>query len=88
MEEKKLFVTVTEAEDYDSGYLAYQRVECEEVKDVHYYVYPLAECPEDAYIERDLFSAESYINAINLGIKLAQQGYTKVEAEYIKGEND
>ena len=84
MEEKKLLVTITEEEDSDTGYLSYQKVSCDEVEDVYYYVYPLAECPEDAYIERDLFSAESYINAINLGIKLAQEGYTKVEAQYVK----
>ena len=85
MKEKKLLVTITEEEDSDTGYLSYQKVTSDEVEDVYYYVYTLAEWHEDAYIERDLFSAESYINAINLGIKLAQKGYTKVEAKYVKG---
>lgn len=39
----------------------------------------LDECPEDATINRDLFSAQQYIEAVRYGIKLAKQGYDDVE---------
>ena len=34
--------------------------------------------PEDAYIDRALFSASDYIDALNKGIELANKGYTEV----------
>lgn len=39
-------------------------------------VYNLNECPEDAIIGRDLFDEHDFINAVKLGMKLAQEGYT------------
>ena len=36
----------------------------------------LNECTEDAVIGRDLFDEQDFINAVKLGIKLAQEGYT------------
>lgn len=39
----------------------------------------LYECPEDAIIGRDLFTAEEYIEALREGIRLAQMGYTNIE---------
>ena len=41
----------------------------------------LSECPEDAIIGRDLFDGEDYINALKLGMKLAEEGYTEIELE-------
>lgn len=48
-----------------------------------YYVRNLTDCPEDAIINRDLVSAEEIINYIKFGMKLAQEGYTKIQVEYI-----
>lgn len=39
-------------------------------------VWNLNECPEDAVIGRDLFDEQDFINAVKLGMKLAQEGYT------------
>lgn len=39
-------------------------------------VYNLNECPEDAIIGRDLFDEQDFINAVKLGMKLVQEGYT------------
>lgn len=39
-------------------------------------VWNLNECPEDAVIGRDLFDEHDFINAVKLGMKLAQEGYT------------
>jgi hypothetical protein len=39
----------------------------------------LDEFPEDATINRALFSASQYIRAVRYGIKLAKQGYDDVE---------
>lgn len=44
----------------------------------------LDECPEDAIIERDLFTAEQYIRAIEFGIKLANQGYAGINVIRIR----
>ena len=48
-----------------------------------YYVRNLTDCPEDAIINRDLVSAEEIINYIKFGMKLAQEGCTNIEVEYI-----
>lgn len=42
-------------------------------------VYDLTQCPEDATISRDLFSASDYLRAVRYGIELAKQGYDEVE---------
>lgn len=39
-------------------------------------VWNLNECPEDAVIGRDLFDEQDFINAVKIGMKLAQEGYT------------
>ena len=39
-------------------------------------VWNLNECSEDAVIGRDLFDEHDFINAVKLGMKLAQEGYT------------
>lgn len=39
-------------------------------------------CPEDAIIDRDLFTAEDYIAAIQLGMDLREKGYTNVSVEW------
>ena len=41
--------------------------------------YDLCECPEDATIYRDLFNGDDYLNAIQLGMELAREGYTSIE---------
>ena len=42
-------------------------------------VYDLCECPEDATIYRDLFNGYDYLNAIQLVMELAREGYTSIE---------
>lgn len=49
---------------------------------IHFSVYNLTECPEDATVSRSLFSGEQYIRALNKGIELAQKGITKVIGEW------
>lgn len=39
----------------------------------------LSECPEDAIIGRDLFDAGDFIGAVELGMKLAKEGYDDIE---------
>lgn len=43
-----------------------------------YNVRNLTDCPEDAIILRDLVSAERIVEFIELGMKLAAEGYTSV----------
>ena len=41
-------------------------------------VFDLCDCPEDAIIGRDLFTAYDFINAIYIGMDIAAKGYTKL----------
>lgn len=49
-----------------------------------YSVRTLSDCPEDACIARDLVDSSEIIRYIELGIQLAAEGYTSVEAEWEK----
>ena len=49
-------------------------------------VYNLNECPEDAIISRDLFNAWDFIKTIELGMKLAKEGYTKLNITTAESE--
>lgn len=44
-------------------------------------VYNLTDCPEDAIVERSLFSSSNWINAVRLGMELSRQGYDDVALE-------
>lgn len=55
--------------------------------EINFYVHDLSECPEDAILGRDLFSGAEYLEAIELGMKLAQEGYTGIECNCIKEED-
>ena len=50
---------------------------------IYFKAYDMCECPEDATLNRDLFNGEDYIDAIKLGMKLANLGYDSIEVEYI-----
>lgn len=70
------FFTLTEEMD-DSGW----SVRSQEVYDGDrcvYDVWNLDDCPEDAIIERCLFSANDWLRAVQYGIELASEGYTDV----------
>ena len=55
---------------------------------INYWVHDLYECPEDAILGRDLFSANDYIEALELGMKLAREGYTEIVCNYLKAEEE
>lgn len=53
--------------------------------EISFEAYDLA--PEDACLGRGIFDCGNYIDALNMGIKLAKAGYDKVEiGEAKKGE--
>lgn len=74
---KKILKLYEEEDEYVG--VCYQYVSDELGK--RFSVYNLNECPEDAIIDRDLFSADDYLNAVKYGIALAQQGYDDAEYE-------
>lgn len=43
-----------------------------------YSVSDLTDCPEDATITRSLFSAYQYVDALRLGMKIAQAGFDEI----------
>ena len=72
------------AEDVDEYYYCRQKVWSEnEDEKIQFFVQDLCECPEDAIIGRDLFSGHDFIEALRLGMKLAQEGYDSIEIEEV-----
>ena len=66
------------------GHEYYHEIQSETVdSDVYLYfeAYDMCECPEDATLSRDLFDGEDYIEAIKLGMKLANLGYDEIEVK-------
>lgn len=53
-----------------------------EEEQISYYVQNLDQTPEDAIVDRDLFTAEDYIAAIQLGMDMREKGYTNVSIEW------
>lgn len=80
LEEKELVLNFydDEKDEYHS-----QEISCETEK-INFSVRNLWECPEDAIIGRDLFDADDYIRALELGMELARKGYTKIKINEIK----
>lgn len=60
------------------GDSSHEIVDCD-TEETLFTVYDLSECPEDAIIGRDLFDGYDYISALQLGMRLAEQGYTDIE---------
>ena len=54
----------------------------------HFAVANLWDCPEDACIGRALFDGDDYIEAVRLGMRLAQAGYTSIKVEEVEPEDD
>lgn len=68
--------------DFKDGYIVGQRVRDNDNGTLIFSAYDLSECPEDATLFRDLFTADDYIRAIRYGIELAKQGYDGVEFDH------
>lgn len=82
--EKRLKVFLGDNKDWEYHR---QEVWCDDCDRMRYTVYDMCDCPEDATIDRDLFSGHEYIKAIMLGIELAKQGYTGIEVEEVPLSN-
>lgn len=82
---KTLNLTVKWEEDYELG-SDYSRAELllDEDNNRIYSVHNLTDCPEDAIIQRDLVSAEEIANYIEMGMKLAFDGYDSIKITYHK----
>lgn len=74
-------------EEYINEYegCRYQSVTSED-ENINYSVSNLDECPEDAIIGRDLFSADEYIGALKFGMELAKKGYDNILIERITND--
>lgn len=72
----KVFRLVEEVDDYEG-------ITCsQEVYDGNkrvFSVWNLTDCPEDAIIDRSLFSADQWLRAVRYGMELAKQGYTSAD---------
>lgn len=79
--DKILHVDFIKFEDEDGEYR--HRVESPDDNRIFYNVYNLCECPEDATVYRDLFGGGDYLDAIQLGMELAREGYTSIEVSNI-----
>jgi len=61
----------------------YQHVWSDEDPRIQYCVSNLWDCPEDACIHRDLVSAYEWLEAVQLGMTLAREGYDEINIEDI-----
>lgn len=84
--EKILKLDILVSEDYYED--EYRQEICDDNNDIYFSVHNLTECPEDATVYRNLFNADDYIRALNKGIELAKKGYTKIEGNRIKDEEE
>lgn len=71
----------------DDYYSHSEKVTDEDSKEL-YHVWDLTDCPEDAIIGRKLFSARSWVDAVEYGMSLAEQGFTSIEVETIEEEEE
>lgn len=55
-------------------------------EDVWFCVTDLNETPEDAIIGRELFDARDFIDAVNLGFRIAKRGYDGITVEDVPWE--
>ena len=72
--------------DEEDGFDTYHRIEDvtnDPNVNLHFRASDLCEFPEDATLFRDLFNGWDYIEAVELGMKLANLGYDNIEAEHI-----
>ena len=50
---------------------------------ISFFAYDLTEYPEDATLNRDLFSGYDYITAIRLGMRIAKEGYSFIDVIHV-----
>lgn len=67
----------------DSDTPDYQRVWSDDEPRILYSVSNLWDCPEDACIHRDLVDAYEWLEAVQLGMTLAREGYDEINIEEI-----
>ena len=82
----KKVLTIYEQKD-KYGDLRGQEVCDKENETTLFRCYNMDECPEDAIIGRDLFSAYNFIRAVELGIELAKAGFDGIEYVTEESEN-
>lgn len=85
--EKKLVLDYYTEEDYNIGCIEYESLSNEK-ENIYFSVSNLSECPEDAIIGRDLFTADDYIATLKKGMELAQKGYTDIIMNEVKEEDE
>ena len=73
---------------YEDMIPIHQHVWSDEDPRIEYYVGNLWDCPEDACIHRDLVSAYEWLEAVQLGMTLAREGYDELNIEDIEWEYD
>lgn len=83
MQEDKIFV-IKYSEDEDDYGFCRQRVWSDNKEEIiKFSVCDLCECPEDAKVNRDLFNAYDFIEAVKLGFRIAKRGYNEIVIEEI-----
>lgn len=83
---KPLVLDYSESKDYYEDIRGQELYN--EIEKINFSVYNLADCPEDAIIGRDLFTADDYIDALCKGMELAKKGYTDIEINEIESEEE
>lgn len=74
-------MTLVEKPDYDDPYYVGSQTLTWDYDNFKgkFIVSNLCDCPEDAMINRELFDAYDFIEAVKFGMDLARKGYTKIK---------
>ncbi len=81
---KSFILNFYDNEDYENHiHRIWSETKDDEIGEVDFFAYDLCEYPEDATLNRDLFSGYQFIEALRLGMKIAKEGYTFIDAIHV-----
>ena len=72
------------SDNYSEEYRQQEAWSDNEDIEINFCAYDLSQCPEDAVIGRDLFTVDDFIEAIELGFKIAKLGYNDIIIEEVE----
>lgn len=81
---KSFILNFYDNEDYENHiHRIWNITKDDNIGSVSFFAYDLTQCPEDATLTRDLFTGNEYIEALRLGMKLAQEGYSFIDVIHV-----
>lgn len=81
---KSFILNFYDNEDYENHiHRIWNITKDDNIGGISFFAYDLTDCPEDATLTRDLFTGNEYIEALRLGMRIAQEGYTFIDVIHV-----